>query len=224
MNGPKYVAMDPQGRVLIADAENHCIRRYDPKSGLIERIAGMPPKASDGIGKTLLETGLRRPHGVRVGPDGRLYVCDTYNHRVLARPIRTERTVVDMTFWILVAAIVVVHLHLEYRVWIRREEDIFAKYRTGSFPPLAAARGAYLAKAAFLVILVVMQASGVAFREALVFSFGAYALLLAVLLPAPPTTSRISSSPRSVSRAGGSSGNPDNPKNTSPRSRLATPG
>ena len=53
-----------------------------------------------------------------------------------------------MTFWILVAAIVIVHLHLEYRVWIRREEDIFAKYRTGSFPPLAAARGAYLAKAA----------------------------------------------------------------------------
>jgi sugar lactone lactonase YvrE len=84
MNGPKYVAMDPQGRVLIADAENHCIRRYDPKSGLIERIAGLPLKASDGVGKTLLETGLRRPHGVRVGPDGRLYVCDTYNHRVLA--------------------------------------------------------------------------------------------------------------------------------------------
>lgn len=88
-----------------------------------------------------------------------------------------------MTFWILVSAIVIVHLHLEYRVWIRREEDIFAKYRNSSFPPLAAARGAYLAKAAFLVILVVMQASGVAFREALVFSFAAYAILLGVLLP-----------------------------------------
>lgn len=86
MNGPKYVAMDRQGRVLIADAENHCIRRYDPKSETIELIAGMPPKASDGIGVSLLETGLRRPHGVRVGPDGRIYVCDTYNHRVLAAP------------------------------------------------------------------------------------------------------------------------------------------
>lgn len=88
-----------------------------------------------------------------------------------------------MTLWILVAAIVLVHLHLEYRVWVRREEDIFAKYRTGSFPPLAAAKGAYLAKAAFLVLLVVTQSSGLAFREALVFSFAAYALLLAVLLP-----------------------------------------
>lgn len=88
MNGPKYVAMDRQGRVLIADAENHCIRRYDPKTKTIELIAGMPPKASDGIGASLLETGLRRPHGVRIGPDGRIYVCDTYNHRVLAAPYK----------------------------------------------------------------------------------------------------------------------------------------
>jgi sugar lactone lactonase YvrE len=83
MNGPKYVAMDPQGRVLIADAENHCIRRYDPETGTIARIAGTPPQAGDGIGDTLLTTGLKRPHGVRVGPDGMIYVCDTYNNRVL---------------------------------------------------------------------------------------------------------------------------------------------
>jgi sugar lactone lactonase YvrE len=86
MNGPKYIAMDRQGRVLIADAENHCIRRYDPESGKIALIAGTPPTASNEVGKTLLETGLRRPHGVRIGPDGRLYVCDTYNNRVLAAP------------------------------------------------------------------------------------------------------------------------------------------
>lgn len=86
MNGPKYVAIDPRGRVLIADAENHCIRRYDPDKGTIELLAGRPPAAGDAIGATLLETGLRRPHGVRVGPDGRIYVCDTYNNRVLAAP------------------------------------------------------------------------------------------------------------------------------------------
>jgi sugar lactone lactonase YvrE len=86
MNGPKYVAMDPQGRVLIADAENHCIRRYDPATEKIELIAGQPPAASDGVGETLLTTGLRRPHGVRIGPDGMIYVCDTYNNRVLRAP------------------------------------------------------------------------------------------------------------------------------------------
>jgi len=86
LNGPKYVAMDPQGRVLIADAENHCIRRYDPATEKIELIAGQPPAASDGVGETLLMTGLRRPHGVRIGPDGMIYVCDTYNNRILRAP------------------------------------------------------------------------------------------------------------------------------------------
>ncbi len=88
-----------------------------------------------------------------------------------------------MTFWILVGAIVIVHLHLEYRLWIRREVDIFAKYRTPSCPPLASASRAYYAKAVFLFLLVVIQACGLAFREALVFSFAVYALLLVVLLP-----------------------------------------
>lgn len=83
MNGPKYVAMDPAGSVLICDTENHCLRRYSPTTGKIELIAGSPPKSGKKIGTSWLGTELSRPHGVRVGPDGLLYVCDTYNNRVL---------------------------------------------------------------------------------------------------------------------------------------------
>jgi len=83
MNGPKYVAMDDAENVLIADAENHCIRRYVVKTGVIELIAGAPPKAGSRIGGTFLQTEFRRPHGVRIGPDGKLYIADTYNNRVL---------------------------------------------------------------------------------------------------------------------------------------------
>jgi DNA-binding beta-propeller fold protein YncE len=83
MNGPKYVSMDKSGRVLICDTENHCLRRFDPKTGKIELIAGEPGKAGDKVGKDGLSTQLRRPHGVRVGPDGLLYIADTYNNRVL---------------------------------------------------------------------------------------------------------------------------------------------
>jgi hypothetical protein len=86
-------------------------------------------------------------------------------------------------FWILIAAIVLVHLHLEYRIWIQHEEDIFAKYRNADTPPLLAAKWAYYAKAIFLLLLVIMQAGGIGFREALVFSFTAYALVLLILLP-----------------------------------------
>lgn len=83
MNGPKYVAMDASDNVLICDTENHCVRRYLPKTAMIELLAGSPSKAGDTLGTTLLNTQLRRPHGVRIGPDGKLYLADTYNNRVL---------------------------------------------------------------------------------------------------------------------------------------------
>lgn len=83
MNGPKYLADDKQGNVLICDTENHCVRRYFPKTGKIELVAGTPGKAANNVGDTFLKTGLRRPHGVRVGPEGKLYIADTYNNRVL---------------------------------------------------------------------------------------------------------------------------------------------
>ncbi|MEK6796355.1 MAG: hypothetical protein AABZ39_16360 [Spirochaetota bacterium] len=83
LKGPKYLAMDPKGRVLIADTENHAIRRYDPSSGVIDRIAGTPTKYGNTIGTTLLDTKLKRPHGVRIGPDNLIYVVDTENDRIL---------------------------------------------------------------------------------------------------------------------------------------------
>ncbi len=83
MNGPKYVAMDAAGNVLICDTENHCVRRWSPATEKIELIAGKPPKTGTAIGATWLETELKRPHGVRLGPNGKLYIADTYNNRVL---------------------------------------------------------------------------------------------------------------------------------------------
>jgi DNA-binding beta-propeller fold protein YncE len=84
MNGPKHLAIDPQNRVVIADAENHLVRRYDPTSGLIERIAGTGEKGASGIGKSPLECQLARPHGVTFHPiTGELYITDSYNDRIL---------------------------------------------------------------------------------------------------------------------------------------------
>jgi sugar lactone lactonase YvrE len=84
MNGPKYVAMDPQSRVLICDTENHCVRRYDPTTQKVELLAGQPPKNGTKLGATWSQISLSRPHGVRMSIDGKtLYICDTYNNRVL---------------------------------------------------------------------------------------------------------------------------------------------
>lgn len=86
-------------------------------------------------------------------------------------------------FWILVIAIVLVHFDLEYRLWIRREGDVFAKYRDSTMPALVAAKWAYYAKAVFLLALILLQAAGIEFRVALIFAFTVYAVLLQWLLP-----------------------------------------
>jgi streptogramin lyase len=81
--GPKYVSLDRAGRVLIADTENHCIRRYDPATATITTVAGIPTKMAAGIGPDLLSTHLARPHGCSIAPDGRLVIADSDNDRIL---------------------------------------------------------------------------------------------------------------------------------------------
>jgi len=85
--GPKYVSLDRQGRVLIADTENHCIRRYDPASGTIDLVAGVPGHAGAAVGSDLLATQLQRPHGCCLDPQGRLVIADSDNDRILAGAI-----------------------------------------------------------------------------------------------------------------------------------------
>ncbi len=82
LNGPKDLCLDRDGTLLIADCENHVIRRYDPPTGLITRVAGTGAKGMTPAGKPL-ETALNRPHGIFAGPDGALYISDSGNGRVL---------------------------------------------------------------------------------------------------------------------------------------------
>ncbi|MFY8228583.1 MAG: hypothetical protein ACOVMC_00480 [Opitutales bacterium] len=85
MNGPKYVTMDAKGNVLILDTENHCLRLFDPIKQTIRTIIGNGKKGSV-VGTDWAGTQLNRPHGARIGPDGRLYVTDTENNRILVGP------------------------------------------------------------------------------------------------------------------------------------------
>jgi DNA-binding beta-propeller fold protein YncE len=88
MNGPKHVSVDGEGAVLIADTENHVIRRYTPRDGMIRRVAGTGDKGAAGLGGPPEECQLNRPHGAVQHPaTGDIYVSDSENHRV----IRIER-------------------------------------------------------------------------------------------------------------------------------------
>lgn len=83
MNGPKHICIDGKDNVIIADAENHLIRRYEPRSGQIFRVAGTGVRGSAGIGGPPERAELNRPHGVYESSDGTLYIVDSYNDRVL---------------------------------------------------------------------------------------------------------------------------------------------
>lgn len=83
LNGPKHLCVDGRDSVIIADAENHLIRRYDPGSGRTTVIAGTGKPGSRIHSSNPLSTELNRPHGVTVNRRGELYVSDSYNHRIL---------------------------------------------------------------------------------------------------------------------------------------------
>jgi len=83
MNGPKHLCFDREGDVLIADTENHVIRKYLTREGKIVRIAGTGKKGNKGLGGPPLEAELNQPHGVYIHKDGTLYISDSSNHRVL---------------------------------------------------------------------------------------------------------------------------------------------
>jgi len=85
LNGPKHLCVDTDDSVIIADAENNLVRRYNPKDGTMTRVAGAGGKAGvAGLGGDPKQCQLSRPHGVTVNAKtGELYITDSYNNRVL---------------------------------------------------------------------------------------------------------------------------------------------
>ena len=73
LNGPKHICINLDDSVIIVDAENHLIKRYDPDRKTIKTLFDRGPSISP----------LRRPHGVWVRQNETLYVCDSYNDRIL---------------------------------------------------------------------------------------------------------------------------------------------
>jgi sugar lactone lactonase YvrE len=83
LRGPKHLCIDRDDNVLIADTDNHVIRRYLPAEGKIVHVAGAGKKGTGGVGGPPRDLELNQPHGVFLHPSGELYIVDSHNDRVL---------------------------------------------------------------------------------------------------------------------------------------------
>ena len=82
LKGPKHLWVDRDDTVLILDSENDALRRYLPKENKVLLVAGTGKRGAT-LNSDPLKTELRHPHGVNVDAQGRIYVSDSNNSRVL---------------------------------------------------------------------------------------------------------------------------------------------
>ncbi len=78
---PNRIAFGPDGRLYIADSDNDRIRRVDG-DGIINTVAGNGNWGFSGDGDLATEASLSSPIGIAFGPDGSLYIADSWNHRI----------------------------------------------------------------------------------------------------------------------------------------------
>ncbi|MBI3864437.1 MAG: hypothetical protein HY290_21350 [Planctomycetia bacterium] len=83
LRGPKHLCLDRDGNVIIADTDNHVIRKFLVKEKRLVQIAGTGKKGTAGIGGPPDQLEMNQPHGVYVSPAGVLYIVDSWNDRVL---------------------------------------------------------------------------------------------------------------------------------------------
>jgi DNA-binding beta-propeller fold protein YncE len=83
------IALGPAGRLYLADTYNNRVRLIDLVSGIVTTVAGNGTAAYSGDGGPAVAAALYRPRDVELGPDGRLYIADTDNHRVRAVDLTT---------------------------------------------------------------------------------------------------------------------------------------
>lgn len=81
LSGPKGLAVDRDGNILLCDTENNVIRIIDQSTGNIETLIG-DGHSGDGPDGEPRGCQLNRPHGIFVDHHGVIYIGDSGNNKV----------------------------------------------------------------------------------------------------------------------------------------------
>lgn len=80
-DAPRDIAFAPDGTFYVADSRNHRILHFDTEGNYLNAFGAYG--ASDFATQTIAPEGFfNEPWGLAVGPDGSVYVADTWNHRI----------------------------------------------------------------------------------------------------------------------------------------------
>ncbi|MPY74806.1 MAG: hypothetical protein GEU87_11130 [Alphaproteobacteria bacterium] len=82
LNNPFDVVFDAAGNLVFSDTFNHCIRRVDARSGIIETVAGTGEAGYSGDGGPAREARFDQPYGLAIDRGGAIYVADRLNAAV----------------------------------------------------------------------------------------------------------------------------------------------
>lgn len=80
---PSGIALATDGTLIVADSGAHTILKIDPANGESKILAGGPNQSGFADGDAA-SARFNAPVGVAVGPDGTVFVADTYNDRIRA--------------------------------------------------------------------------------------------------------------------------------------------
>jgi predicted membrane-bound mannosyltransferase/DNA-binding beta-propeller fold protein YncE len=78
LNAPRSLAFAPDGTFYVADSRNHRVLHLDQTGETLQQWGSF----ADGLSAPAPLGGFNEPWGVAVGPDGSVYVTDTWNHRI----------------------------------------------------------------------------------------------------------------------------------------------
>ena len=82
LNGPRTMALAPNGDLYLALREGNAILRIDAASQTFRRVAGTGEQGYAGDGGPALQAKLGGPKGLALSANRQLYVADTENHAI----------------------------------------------------------------------------------------------------------------------------------------------
>lgn len=82
LNEPAALAVDERGNLYVADQSNNRVRKVDLNTGIMTTVAGTGETGYSGDGMPATEAGVSGPSGLTLGPDGDLYIADTFSGRI----------------------------------------------------------------------------------------------------------------------------------------------